>query len=489
MEVMEEELKVLNIKKTPWEELWVLLGEMSRESWFFETGWKGLGRHFFSHFYGNEVYQWDYEKLLSVCRGDAWPHVDEKLTEDDFVRATFKSFFWIATLPRDSKQKLLSRIQALIRMLHDRLNRYRQERDDLSKLDSRTEQQEYELRLLRHYVRKVQEALEGVCGFVAHDLDMEALLVSQKNFPGFISFRRIDVVELKASLANKSMCNDIENKFLYYPVETVDRIRLMYEDDRDGFYSLAEKFLSDDIMPSTLSLIGTHHLLSARKEMLEEGISMYQCKKYPVANSVLALQVEGLIRDALVSSGFPEKKLTASSLTEKAELLDKQNVNFNAYEYYAFRYPVLRNRIAHGDAHTTQREDAIMVLLDVCSLCRFIANDDTLPCNKLVALTKRFVASEATNGDKVAYARFVVANEGVRVPEFYGLQKIEEDILKEIQGEGFWRALLNQEKYDCYDVERAIKEGAGIAKRFDANSRFDAFKQECKKILRQTHGE
>ena len=98
-------------------------------------------------------------------------------------------------------------------MLHDRLNRYRQERDDLSKLDSRTEQQEYELRLLRHYVRKVQEALEGVCGFVAHDLDMEALLVSQKNFPGFISFRRIDVVELKASLANKSMCNDIENKF------------------------------------------------------------------------------------------------------------------------------------------------------------------------------------------------------------------------------------------------------------------------------------
>lgn len=45
---MEEELKVLNIKKTPWEELWVLLGEMSRESWFFETGWWGLGRHFYS---------------------------------------------------------------------------------------------------------------------------------------------------------------------------------------------------------------------------------------------------------------------------------------------------------------------------------------------------------------------------------------------------------------------------------------------------------
>ena len=91
----------------------------------------------------------------------------------------------------------------------------------------------------------------------------------------------------------------------------------MYEDDRDGFYSLAEKFLLDDIMPSTLSLIGTHHLLSARKEMLEEGISMYQCKKYPVANSVLALQVEGIIRDALVSSGFPEKKIVCFVIDRK----------------------------------------------------------------------------------------------------------------------------------------------------------------------------
>lgn len=486
---MEEERKVLNINKTPLKDLWVLLGEMSRETWFFEAGWRCLGRHFFSYFYGKEVYQWDYGKLLSVCSGDSWPHVDEKLSEEEFVMATFRNFFWIATLPRDSKQKLLSRIQALIRVLYERLNRYRQERDDLSKLDSRTEQQEYELRLLRHYVRKVQEALEGVCGFAAHDLNVEALLMSQQNFPGFIGFRRIDIVEMKASVANKLMCNDIVNKFSDWPILKVDELRIMYENDCDRFFDFTEKLLSDNIIPSTLSLVETHHLLSARREMLKEGITMYKDKKYPVANSVLALQVEGLIRDALVSSGFPEKKLTASSLTEKAELLDKQNVNFNDYEYYAFRYPVLRNRIAHGDAHKTQREDAIMVLLDVCSLCRFIANDDTLPCNKLVSLTKRFLAPEATGGDKVAYARFVVANEGIRVPDFYGLQKIEEGILKEIQGEGFWRALLNQEKYDCYDVERAIKEGAGIAKRFDANSRFDAFKQECKKILRQTHGE
>lgn len=480
---MEEVL--FDIKRMPLQNLWTLFLQMAKEARFYEMEWRELGRWFFSHFYGKEVLECDYETLLSFCRMDDWPFTDDGLQDEDFYKSIFKHFFWVETLPRDSKQRIFLKIQCELRILHGRLKRYTEEILSLERTDSRTGEQEYELRLLRHYLRKVQDAINSVCGFVANDLDADAFRMSQKNFSGNVGACKFNDVHDKVTKANRALCNDIANKFFDWEAEEVDKIRLMYNNDPISFCAFAEKALADRFVPETLKLIDSNHLLFARRNMLREGISQYQDKKYQVANSVLALQIEGLIRDVLVSCGCSEKKLRSSSLTEKAVLLEKQGVGFSWSEYYAFCFPVLRNKIAHGDAHETQREEATLVLLDLCALCRYIARDLALPCNRLVYLTRRFVELAATDEVKIDYARFVVAHKNIELPAFYDLQAASENIQKEIQCRAFWDKLLKQNVDNHRDVKGAIMEGKMIAKRFNAASQLGAFKKGCMAKLRQ----
>jgi len=480
---MNTDQKLLDIKVTTWEELWALLAHMSREDWFFNVGWHALGRHFFSRFYGVEVWQWDYAKLLSACQSDGWTHANEGLSEEEFVKAVFKSFFWIEKLPKETKYELLCKIQKLICELTERIKEYKALCERLEKVEQKTGESEYELRLMRHYVRKSKTALQNVCDYVSHELDNEVLSMSQRGFPWMSNIHKIDILEKMVVGTDRANCNDIINKFLDYSVRVVENIKCLYDTDPAKFYMWAETELDKEILPSTLLLIRENHLLNSRAEMLEEGISLYKNKKYQVANSILALQIEGLIHDVLIANGEEEVKLSATSLTEKAERLEKLHVGFYSYEYYAFRFPVLRNEIAHGNAHKTQREEAIRVILDLCGLCRYIAKSNSLPCNRLVELTKRFLNPETTAKEKIDYARFMISNEKVSVPDFYCLQTTEADIQKEIQGQDFWVELLKCEVAENKTISDAIEEGVKIAKRFAAQSQLAAFKEGCKAKL------
>ena len=478
--------KLLDIKTTKWEELWALLAHMSRENWFFNVEWCALGRHFFSRFYGVQVWQWDYAKLLSVCQADGWPHAEESLSEDVFVKAVFKSFFWLVKLPKEAKYELLCKAQKMMCDLLERIKGYKILCERLEKEEHKTGESEYELRMLRHYVKKSKTALERVCDYVSYELDNEALLMSQQGFPWMGSIHKIDIVEGMVVGTDKADCNDITNKFLDRPVLVVENIKHLYGTDPAKFYVWAEGELDKVIIPSTLGLIKENHLLNSRAEMLEEGISLYNDKKYQVANSILALQIEGLIHDVLVANGEEEVKLRATSLTEKVERLEKLHVGFYSYEYYAFRFPVLRNEIAHGNAHKTQREEAIKVMLDLCGLCRYIAKSDLLPCNKLVELTKRFVEADATAKEKIDYARFVVSHANVSVSDFYGLETITASIQNEIQRVDFWNELLKCDVAEGKLIKEAIEEGVKIAKHFAAKRHLAAFKRNCETKLSES---
>lgn len=457
-----------------------LAGDLSKEAWFFNSTLLQFGHNLLSKFYGSDVWRWDENTLLAKCRQDKWLGENGDYSDADaFFKEVLSVFLHLEKLPRDAWFDISQRVHALIKDLVFRKKTYEDQCHALEGIKNRNGVEEYKLRLLRYYHRRVTSVLDDACTYVAEELNADALEHCKIRWIGLGSVGRIEVLEAQATSADMERCNDVENKFLEYPAWRVDELQQMYKDDPVEFYKWAEKELREKLIPDARSLFGSNHLLYVRQEILEEGVSQYQSGKYQVASSILALQIEGLIRDVLVLLGEDEEKMYSSSITEKAEKLDKHETGFYAYEYYAFRFPVFRNEIAHGDAHKTQREDCIKLMLDFCALCRYVARDEKIPTNHIIELIEKATEGNCDVKTIVEYATYSVANKDVTLPDFYNLKAKVDGVRNRIASVQFWDdwyALVDKGEYD---PQQAIKDGAGVAAHFNVHPMFETFKQKC----------
>jgi len=76
------------------------------------------------------------------------------------------------------------------------------------------------------------------------------------------------------------------------------------------------------------------------------------------------------------------------------------------YVYYAFKFPILRNRIAHGHMlRVDVRQAAHLLLLDLYDCCRIVREHPGAP-NALVELLRRVKPDLATFADVVEFVSF-----------------------------------------------------------------------------------
>lgn len=461
-----------------------LLADMTNESGFFNCDLSQIGRRLLAKFYGVEVWQWDENRLLERCRLDKWfGEEGDYSSVEVFFKEVMRIFLKLEKLPRDAWCDVSERAHSVVKVLVRRQETYGDQIRKLVCFEHRSGIEEYNLRLLKYYLKKVDSVLADTCHYIAEELSADALSHSQITWG---HWGRIEVLEARAALADMDRCNDVENKFLDYPAWRVDELRQTYKEAPEKFYKWAENELRETLIPNARSLFESNHLLCVRKEILEEGISQYQNGKYQVASSILALQIEGLIRDVLVLLGEDEEKMYASSLTEKAEKLDRHETGFYAYEYYAFRFPVFRNEIAHGDAHKTQREDCVKLMLDFCALCRYVARDEKIPTNHIIELIAKATEGNCDVKTIVEYATYSVVNKDVTLPDFYKLKTKVDVVRNRITSVQFWDdwyALVDKGEYD---PQQAIKDGAGVATHFNVHPMFETFKQKCVAKIRSS---
>ena len=455
-----------------------LLADMATSTWFFRCDLVRFGKNLLSMFYGRIVWQWDSSEILKQCAKDKWLEGKQFCDIESFFKQILKTYLWLEELPHDEYFNLLERTREMVRVLVHRQDEYKKRISDVSAKAHRTGEEEYQLRLTKYYLKQVELTLQDISEYLSDQIEMDALTRCGCAARGVCGWSRIDLFEHRVRMADMNLCNDIDNKFLDYPVPCVITLRKVYGKKPMRFYSWAEKELSEKLIPVTLELIKSNHVLNARKDILRQGIKLYKKGDYQVANSVLTLQIEGLIRDVLISLGEDEESLYATSLTEKAERLEGQKTGFYAYEYYAFRFPVFRNKIAHGDAHNSQREDAIKVMLDFCSLCRHIATDDKVPINKLVELAKKLTNKKSDFDEVIEYARYSISHQDVSIPDFYGLGTKERIAQRKIRQQGFWDALLEDNLKAEKPIHEAVAEGMKIAKKFCNAQYAEKYKNE-----------
>jgi hypothetical protein len=233
--------------------------------------------------------------------------------------------------------------------------------------------------------------------------------------------------------------HDLSNKFLDVDVSTHLEIRKLYDMDRTQFYQVAAEYIAGKpgVRPSIAQKICAHvvrsHLLDRRKQLIATMLAHFAAKDYLSFVSMAPLQVEGIFGDVCKELGIPESRLDISSLNEKLELIEDKLSGFRYLEYYAFKFPVLRNTVAHGELVDGDLEHtATLLLLDLLPVCE-------LACAKELPTMRTLAALEALiEGPKPQKLLDWIELRQTPISAFYDRAQQIAQVDRLYEGDAFW---------------------------------------------------
>jgi hypothetical protein len=128
-------------------------------------------------------------------------------------------------------------------------------------------------------------------------------------------------------------------------------------------------------------------------------------------------QIEGLLYDLAIEIGISPESLKTSSITDKARFLyDKGDIlkEFD-FEYFAFIFPVVRNRIAHGKKIDNKINDlAFTLLFDLQTVTTFF-NSTKFKYNKALSILELIHKDEKDISSLIQYVDLL----GTKIDPFY----------------------------------------------------------------------
>ncbi len=117
---------------------------------------------------------------------------------------------------------------------------------------------------------------------------------------------------------------------------------------------IQEKSICEYIIES----VNNNHVIHKRLNVLKGALENYKSKQYLSFVNIAAIQIEGMFYDYCFEMDIQPKKLNSFTINTKLDRLHDKQV-FNAYEYFAIDFPLIRNKVAHG--LLTNGEDIIEI--------------------------------------------------------------------------------------------------------------------------------
>ena len=159
----------------------------------------------------------------------------------------------------------------------------------------------------------------------------------------------------------------------------------------------------------------------------------FETKDYISFVSMAPLQIEGIFADICREIGVSESQLDISSLNDKLQHIDGKMQSFLFFEYYSFKFPVLRNLVAHGGLVDGELEDtAIHLMLDLLPVSELAISEDLPIANALNVL------EEASNGTPEQLVKWLDLRKSIAIPDFYGVQDSITKAEAHYSSQSFW---------------------------------------------------
>ncbi|MBX2970565.1 MAG: hypothetical protein KF803_14440 [Cyclobacteriaceae bacterium] len=325
------------------------------------------------------------------------------VSEKEFYDHICKHFLFIQT--NNNRQKLYDVVNKIILDLREIKHDREQYQTELKKIKGKEfeDGDNYEEKLISHYIKKQDSAEKQIVEFIITSLHS----YTSKN--GYVSiFDGIGSgTDLRYSYNwdkrsyKKEHLSEVVNKLLHVSVIRYYELEKIYRTDKNKFIKEVEKDVKvESVIENIKYRVNSNHLLNTRKPLVSDLLNLFKRKKYELFCNVCPQLIEGLLYDYCLESGIKESALVNSTLVEKINYLN-DNYDHNikiSYEYFAFKFPIIRNRIAHGKK---VKEDLYLLswilLMDLNYVCDLFKSGHLITNKKIGLIENAFKDSKLSN--------------------------------------------------------------------------------------------
>jgi hypothetical protein len=456
-----------------------ILESMHKNDYFYSSTNEQLAKHFLSNFIDGPIFKMSFDDIRNQLIGQAPEPLVLPTEECKFFEFICKTYVDLVQLPSAVMLEYYRVATKDLQAIEDRLKDYEAQVKAIDEKDpsSKTEEDTYQLKLLFHYSKANKDAHQEILDFLYYRLKDYTVFNSTGRpwMAGIIyggmpySFRVI------SKQLDWKWLSDLSNKFSELYIEDYQQLKEWYDaKNESAFYDGVRKYLSQyRIVEKIKGMIKGNHRLQARSQVFSEAFEAYDRGNKYIFCSVIALQIEGLFSDYCLELGVDELSIRGSSLTEKVRIASTQNRRYQNFEYYAFRFPLIRNRVAHGNLITKNVADlADYLLLDLYDVCLSIISP-TLPVNKVVSILRSWDHDRDNRKLQVKYCFY----KELMIPPFYKLEDIRIDVMDKIIQRPFWDYLHQLINSGQSTLQKGVLKIVTSLKRFDINTSW------CKEFL------
>ncbi|MBD2626736.1 hypothetical protein [Trichormus variabilis] len=361
--------------------------------------------------------------------------------EQDFFIYICKTYLLLDTEPRVHLLELNQRASEDLIEIEKNINKCNKQISEVQKQDKISDQDDYKIPRLKHFIRINEEKKNEITSFIESDkIKFLSFIKAQKFNFFYSSFQEFYWYRYDKKRYNIDNLSDIKFKFLELYTEKVDEIEQLYKNDKPEFFRYAEKYINEyKIIDKIRDEIEDYHYLNARKDVILPALDFYEKDNKVLFVNLIALQIEGMFYDYCLELGIPEKELSPMGIGEKIDKIVSINPKsfgyqswrwyFYEFEYFKFKFPVIRNKVAHGRIMSSQEYAHIscLLLLDLHHICQCMILDH-LPINLIIKILKSI---KNTNNKFIINDDFIKIKYAIFYEKKKSITKTDKKILAE----------------------------------------------------------
>lgn len=443
-----------------------VLKEMRADGSLFVSSYESLVRRFLATVLDKSVYKLSFSDLRERFLSLNLVTREAPVEADEFFRWFCDHVLWLSRLPGSTLSELYDQASKDLATIKSNLQKCEEGKSSVRAREPKTEHDALDEKFFHYYHNKNVEARGEIVDVLAEQIRDKALHSARRHMRSSLDVHVPWSFRLFPDLFDPDEFSEFQHKFSHLPLRELNRIECAYRDGPAEFDRiLAEYFATYDPPGELLALCTGHHRLAARKDVIIPALDAFQGGQYALFCSAAVLQVEGMFEDCCLELDVRPDSLQRQSIAPKLDTLNRSKAGTPSYPYYAYRFPRLRNTLAHGrvlDA-TTVRRSAKLLLLDLVDVADHVAK---APSHNNLMITFLRTASPQRSVDVIKFGTLVVNCVACPV-EFYGLQAAYQNFMVSLaDGEEVW-ALLHKigDTHDPFFIANAYSFARLLKKR------------------------
>lgn len=440
------------------------------------SDFKILTREFLNYFINVDCITLSFQDLRDkyIQRFDAGKsdYFNVPENENEFYNEICKTYFCL--VPNDSsnlEQKVKIIVEDLNKIEKDKFN-YIKQFEELKGKEFE-EGKKYKEKLLNHFINKQKEAEEQILSYIKRNLSTET---NKNKYQQFTSLQILPDYPYHYNFAPHTyeleFLSEIRNKLGNVLLGRYFDLEKLYRTDKVKFLEeLKKDFSLDKTTNSIKESVAKNKRLSQRKDLIDDILDLLKNGKIQLFCNVVPQQIEGILFDYCIEFGIDEKSLINSTLGDKINLLVEKGNKEIDYEYFAFKFPLIRNRVAHGKLIEQNSDlNSWLLLLDLKSACEWLLSNE-LESNKNI----NFVNTLNNQSDIIELIKIAPIIK-LGIDEFYNdaktkLEEHKESLRRKLLDANFPYSSVS------LDNKETVLENLRELKKIGIND------QECKKII------